>query len=363
MSAPPISRAECNRATLARQLLLERAELPAIEAVGRLGGMQAQEPKHPFIGLWTRLRGFEEHHLRDALAQRAVVRATLMRSTLHLLGADDYAALRPALQPPASVALRVLGARSKGLDVERVLPAARELLTGNPITFDAIRAGLAEQFPDVDERALGYAVRTLLALVMVPGEGRWGYPRAAQFALAEELLQRPLGPPAPELVAERHLAAFGPASVADVQAWSGASGMKNVLHGMRERLVTFTDERGRELFDLPDAPRPGADAPAPARLLPEFDNLVLAHDDRSRLIADEHRKLVTTKNLRVRATMLVDGVVAGTWTIAVKRRVATLTLQPFAPLTKRAEKSLREEAEALVRFAEPEAKDHAVCVQ
>jgi hypothetical protein len=138
--------------------------------------------------------------------------------------------------------------------------------------------------------------------------------------------------------------------------------MKSTLKGMRDTLEVFADERGRELFDLPDAPRPDAATPAPPRFLPEFDNLVLAHDDRTRLIADEHRPLVTTKNLRVRATFLVDGSVAGTWTIEVRRKVATLHLAPFARLAKSAAKALAQEGEGLVRFAEPDAADHAVAI-
>ena len=174
------------------------------------------------------------------------------------------------------------------------------------------------------------------------------------------MLGRPIAAPAPEALVRRYLGAFGPASVADVQAWSGVGSMKGVLDAMRDELEVFADERGRELFDLPEAPRPGADAPAPVRLLPEFDNLVLAHDDRTRVIADEHRPRVTTKNLRVRATFLVDGFVAGTWTIEVKRRVATLRLEPFGALRKRAAAALRDEGERLARFVEPEAKSCAV---
>ena len=154
----------------------------------------------------------------------------------------------------------------------------------------------------------------------------------------------------------RYLRAFGPASVKDAQTWSGVGALKSVFDGMRDELEIFADERGRELFDLPDAPRPDIEVPAPPRLLPEFDNLVLAHDDRSRVIADEHRPLVTTKNLRVKATFLVDGVVAGTWRTEVKRQVATLHLEPFATLSKRATQGLEREGEALLRFAEPDAK-------
>jgi hypothetical protein len=193
-------------------------------------------------------------------------------------------------------------------------------------------------------------------------DGRWGYERVAGFALAEQWLGAPPAPADPAALATRYLAAFGPASAADVQAWSGVGGMKAVLAGMRDDLALFADERGRELFDLPDAPRPDATTPAPPRFLPEFDNLLLAHDDRSRIIADEHRPLVTTKNLRVRATFLVDGVVAGIWTIEVKRKVATLRLAPFRKLSRTAAKALEAEGEKLARFVEPGAADHAVTI-
>ncbi len=358
MAPPVLSSLELNRATLARQMLLARAQNVGVPAaIERIGGMQAQEPKHPFIGLWTRVEGFSGESLLGALAERDVVRATLMRSTLHLFSAADYAALRLALQPPASVALRVLGARAGGLDPVAVVAAARDLLAGRPLTFDAIRAGLQDRFPDVNDRALGYAARTLVPLVMVPdAAGRWGYPRVCEFALAEEFLDGPLASAAPDALVERYLGAYGPASAGDLQTWSGLGGMKAVLEGMRDRLAVFADQRGRELFDLPGAPRPDADVEAPGRFLPEFDNLVLAHDDRSRVIADEHRPLVTTKNLRVKATFLLDGVVAGTWTIERRRKVATLTLAPFRKLLKRARAELDAEGEALLRFAEPDAR-------
>ncbi len=327
--------------------------------------MQAQEPKHPFVGLWTRLEGFDEAALRSALLDRSVVRATLMRSTLHLLGAGEYAALRMALAPPPAVALRVLGARSKGLDLDAVLPAARELLAGTALTFDEIRADLAARFPDVDDRALGYAVRTLVPLVMVPSEGaRWGFERVARFAPAEEFLGVTLdaaGDAASRALARRYLGAFGPAGAKDLQAWSGIGGATALLDAMRDELAVFAGEDGRELFDLPGAPRPGADVDAPPRLLAEFDNLMLAWDDRRRVIADEHRPLVTTKNLRVKAVFLVDGVAAGTWTIAVRRRVATLTLAAFAgTVARRAREQLVAEAERIVRLVEPKCMDHAV---
>jgi hypothetical protein len=359
VSASGLTRLDLNRATLARQMLLQRAAgVGVVDAVEALAGMQAQEPKHPFVGLWTRLEGFSEDSLRAALAERSVVRATAMRSTLHLMSAADFVALRMALQPPASVSMRVLGARSKGLDPSKVIPAARKLLERQPLTFDEIRARLQQQFADVNDRALGYAVRTLLPLVMVPDEdARWGFGRTARFTLAEEWLGEPVAEPSPQALVRRYLAAFGPASAADIQTWSAVGGLSSVLDAMRDELAVFGAGK-RELFDLPGAPRPGADVDAPPRLLPEFDNLMLAWDDRSRVIADEHRPLVTTKNLRVRATFLVDGVVAGVWTIAVKRGVATLTLAPFGRVVKRAQKDLLAEAERLVRLIEPGAKSH-----
>jgi hypothetical protein len=350
---------QLNRATLARQMLLERAPLTAVAAIERLAGMQAQEPKHPFVGLWTRVEGFDREELLRALRRREVVRATLMRSTLHLMSAADYSALRLALQPSTSVALRALGARSQGLDLDAVLPAARELLRGGALPFDEIRARLQESFPAVDDRALGYAVRTLLPIVMVPSEtDRWGFARVADFAPADEWLDEPLADADAdaEALVTRYLGAFGPAAAKDVQAWSGVGAMRTVLDRMRDRLEVFADERGRELFDLPDAPRPDANVHAPTRLLPEFDNLVLAHDDRTRVVADEHRPHVTTKNLRVRATFLVDGIVRGTWAVAARRNVATLTLEPFDALSGQSVRELEQEGEALLRFVEPDAK-------
>ena len=350
-----------NRATLSRQLLLERAEVPVPEAVERLCGLQAQEPKPPFLGLWTRLEGFESASLLGAVRERALVRATMMRGTLHLMSAADYLALRAPIQAVLDGGLRVLGNRAEGLELDKVLPAARALLNDKPRTFNEIRALLQEEFPEVNDRALGFAVRMCLPLVMVPTEDRWGFPRTSEFTLAESWLGNA---PAPDASADalvlRYLAAFGPAGAADAQEWSGLAKLGEVLERLRPQLQVFSDEKGRELFDLPDAPRPDEDTPAPARFLPEFDSLVLAHADRTRVIAAEHRPSLTTKNLRVRATFLWDGFAAGLWEMERKRKVATLRLLPFGKLTKRALNELTAEGERLLRFAEPEAAEHVV---
>lgn len=356
MTTQTLTRGQLNRATLTRQMLLAREEVSAVDAVERLCGMQAQEAKPPFIGLWTRVAGFRREELHDALHGRELVRATLMRATLHLMSASEYAALRTALQPALSQGMRVLGARAEGLDLERLLPVARALLEEEPRTFNELRPLLQEAFPQVNDRALGFAVRTHLPLVMVPTEHRWAYPSVADFTPADGWLGRALSDDqAPQALVRCYLAAFGPAAAADLQTWSGLQGMKGVLDGMRPQLSVFKDERGRELFDLPDSPRPDEDVPAPLRFLPEFDNLMLAHSDRTRLLADEHRGLVVTKNLRVRATFLYDGFVGGTWTVERKKRAATLHIAPFDALPARAASELAEEGEALLRFVEEDA--------
>jgi hypothetical protein len=342
-------------------MLLGREEAGVVDAVERLGAMQAQEPRPPFIGLWSRVEGFDPADLRAALHKRSLVRAMTMRATLHLMSAADYRAVRAALEPVMATAMKVLKGRAEGLDLKTVLPAARSFLEDGPRTFAEIRDHLAALFPEVDERALGYAVRTRMHLVMVPTDDRWAFPATSAFTLAEEWLGAPVEPGAsPQELVRRHLAAFGPASAADVQAWCGLTGMAAVLEEMRPGLRAFRTEAGRELLDLPDATRPDEDVPAPARLLPEFDSLVLAHADRTRVIADEHRAGLVTRNLRVRATFLWDGFAAGTWTAQRTRGTATLTLTPFARLPRGATKALEGEAEALIRFTEPEAKDHQI---
>ena len=243
----------------------------------------------------------------------------------------------------------MLGTRAEALDLERLAASARALLAERPRTAGELRALLHEAFPDEDERALGYAVRTHVPLVMVATDDRWGFPRDAQFRLADPAST---SEDAGELV-RRYLAAYGPASVADAQEWSGLTGLAPAFEAMRTELACFTDERGRELFDLPDAPRPPAEEPAPARYLPEFDNLVLAHADRSRLIADEDRQYLTTKNLRVNATALYDGEVCATWTVKRTAKAATLQITPFDELSTKAQRALEIEGLALLAANEP----------
>ena len=357
---------DLNRATLARQQLLARADVPVPEMIARLAGMQAQLARPPFVGLWTRIPGFERDALRAPAEARTVVRVTAMRGTLHLLTADDYRALRSALQPMFTAAMQaVLGARTGGFDLAVVLDEARAVLRAEgPQTFEVVRERLAVRMPDADVRAMGYAVRLHLPLVQVPSAGAaWGWDAKAPFALADDWLGAPCAvDAAPEALVRRYLAAFGPATPADAGAWSGLKGLRATFTAMRDELVTLRDERGRELFDLPDAPRPGGDVDAPVRFLPDFDNLVLAHDDRTRVVADAHRGRIVSKNLQVAATVLVDGMVAATWTIEKARGTATLAVRPFARIAKAHHRALESEGESLVRFVEPDVKAYAVRV-
>ena len=347
---------ELNRATLARQLLLERQSTTVVDAVERLGGLQAQEPKPPFLALWTRVAGFRREQLHEALHERAVVRGTMMRATLHVVSAADYKALRTTLQPALTDAMTAaLKGRDQGLDLDALLPVARRLVAGEPRTFGELRDLLLERFPDVNVRALGYATRMNLPLLMVPGDDRWSFPSDARFGPAA----KPAAKPDPKALVRRHLGAFGPASAADVQTWSGLRGLGDVLEDMSGELEVLSYGR-RKLFDLPDAPRPAADVPAPPRLLPEFDSLLLAHKDRTRVITDERRKALATKNLRVKATFLVDGFAAGSWSTTRKRGAATLTIAPFERLAKPVKEELAAEAEALLAFAEPDAAERRV---
>ncbi|MEO8505660.1 MAG: winged helix DNA-binding domain-containing protein [Acidobacteriota bacterium] len=346
-----------NRATLARQLLLERSKLRVTPAVEHLVGLQAQLARPPFLGLWTRLAKFKRDDLREVIARRELVRVTGIRGTLHLMSARDYIALRGALQPALDRGLQVLGARADGLNLPAVERTARAFFHAAPATFDAFRKHLEIRHPGGDERAMAYAVRTRVPLVQVPTEAEWSYPAAAAFALAEDWLEQKVSSAAapPNELIRRYLAAFGPATAADAQAWSALQGLRSTFEAMRDELVTFRDERKRELFDLPGAPRPDEDTDAPVRFLPEFDNFVLAHQDRSRLIDEPHRSRVVTKNLQVRATFLVDGRVAGIWTAERKKAVATLVLEPFAALPKKAVRAVEEEGDGALQFLEGDA--------
>ena len=347
-----------NRATLARQMLLARETIAPTAAIERLAGLQAQLARPPFIAFWSRLERFDRDALARLLHDREVVRATFLRGTLHLVSAKDYVRFRAALQPLLDRGMRsVLRDHIGDLDLPPLLREARAHLERAPRTFNALREHLVTRFPKSNDRAMGYAVRMQLPLVQVPTETAWGYPGTTEFAIAEAWLKAPLDPAtSPAALVLRYFAAFGPATFADAQVWSGLAGLHDVVESLRSKLRVFRDPKGRELFDLPDAPRPPEDTIAPVRFLPEFDNLVMAYDDRARIVADAHRaKIYVAKNLQVLATFLVDGFVAGTWKIERAKREARLVLAPFEALSSAERDALEIEGEALLRFVEPDA--------
>ena len=260
-----------------------------------------------------------------------------MRATIHLVTADDCLVLRPLMQPVLDGELarhREYAPALRGVDLEPVLAFARALLAERPRTGTELRAALAERFPGHDAAALAYACRNLLALVQVPPRGVWGRTAQVTSTTAESWLGRPLAAePSIDDVVLRYLAAFGPATVADVAAWSRLTGMREVLDRLRRRLRAFRDERGRELLDLPDAPRPDPDTPAPPRFLPEYDNVLLSHADRSRFVAEAHRARLGAATGPIHGSVLHDGFVCGVWRLERDRATgaATLVVEPRTP--------------------------------
>lgn len=341
-----------NRATLHRQLLLQRADMPVPQAVEHVAGLQAQVPNPPYIGLWTRLQNFERDTLTQHMQQREIVRAALMRSTLHLVTAADHHTFQPALQPALDRALRAFyGKRARGLPIERLVTAARPFLEQAPRTTGEVRALLQELEPDRDGDAMAYAVRNNLPLVQVPPSGTWGS-GAPTYVTAEQYLGATLPPPDLKTLLHRYLAAFGPASVMDFQAWSGMTSQKKPLAPYLDALTVYADDNGKTLYDLPDATIPDADTPAPLRFLPEYDNVLVAYADRTRVYDEAYKKRIFLSAGRVRATVLVDGFVQGVWKTTRDKGVATLNLELFAMPGTDVLQQMATEGERLVRFIE-----------
>ena len=351
MAERVLTRADLNRALLARQLLLERTRLRVPAAVERLAGLQAQHSSSPYLTLLARLDGFERAHLTAALERRTVVKALLMRGTLHIVTPRDYWAL--------TTARRAIGADYWPPAYEKLLPKRRiaEIarstiaeLQERPLTFAELRDLLQPHATDrVSTTFLWRRVQGQEQVVHVPPSGTWGYHGDGVYRAAAAVLRG--GPPDPaaarEHLVHRYLAAFGPASAQDLAQWAGlqrTGGIAETLAGMTLR--TFRNERGRTLYDAPRAPLPDPETPAPPRLVPRFDNLVLSHADRTRVLGDVPVSRIVTKNALVHATILVDGFVAGTWQLDQGR----VRLEPFGRLTRAATAALRLEAERIETF-------------
>ena len=354
-----------NRATLARQLLLDRADMPALDAVAHLCGMQAQEPQAPYAGLWSRVRAFHPAALADLLTGRDVVRTHLMRRTVHLVTAADVLAWRA--RHDAMLRQRVLGVYRReldGVDLDELAAAGRAVLAdGEPRTMPDLARALTARWPAPGHRALGeMLVAALIPVAQLPPRGLWRTTGPARYAPLDTWLGRPVDPlppdgadpgranpaapdgadPVGQALVRRYLAAYGPATPADLRTWSGLAGLPAAVAAVRDELVSYRDDRGRELLDLPDAPRPDPDTPAPVRFLPAFDNALLGYQDRSRIVDDAHRGL-SVAGARV---VLVDGRVAATWTT----EAGTVTVTPLRPLTRTERTEVAEEGRALATF-------------
>jgi hypothetical protein len=343
-TAPVLGTRALNRATLDRQLLLRRSPLSVTAAVEHLLGLQAQNVKPPYYALAARLDGFRPERLSAAMGAREAVRIVTMRSTIHTHTAEDALTLRPFVQAARDRELSQFRKGLAGVDLDRLAAISRELVEAEPRTMKQLREALLAEWPDADPFALSIAARCTLPLVQVTPRGLWGHSGQVALTTAEHWLGRPAGPPpAPDAIVPRYLAAFGPASVKDMQTWAGLTRLREVFERLRKELVVFRDENGVELFDLPDASRPDADTPAPPRFLPEFDNLLLSHADRSRVVPAD-LKGRTWQGNRAYRTLLVDGFLSGLW----KLEEGALVVETFGGLTKARRDEITAEGERML---------------
>jgi hypothetical protein len=356
-----------NRALMDRQFLLERTDRTPLEVIGRLVALQAQEPNWAYVGLWSRIHAFTQPELTALLEDRQVVRSGLLRSTQHLAAADDFRRLRPLLQPVLDRTARSphFTRNSTGLDAASLVAEGLDLLAGGTLSRKELARRLAERHPGRDGRILAGQVE--LGTPLVHGAatgawGSWGNRSAVSVTPAEVWLGQPMATAATtaakdsakELI-RRYLAAFGPAAVKDVQAWCGLTRLGEVVTEMRAELRCYFGPDGRDLIDLADAELPDPDTPAPVRLLPAFDNALLGHADRTRIISDEDRKRVMPGQAQVRPTFLVDGRVHGTWSLDA----GTLRLTPFRPLRATDRAALEQEADRLLHFVAGRVVSHS----
>ena len=346
-----LSRRDLNRALLARQLLLERHPLTAVEAVDRLGGLQAQSTASPYLSLWTRLEGFQRDELTEALTRRRLVKALLQRGTLHVATPRQYwtimavrRRLAASLWPPSYEA-RLPAAR-----IERIAELVLAELDGRELTLKEVqrllephaRAGVPPTF--LWRRVQGHSY-----VVHVPPSGIWGYGGRGVYTAAAGKVRG--APPEPVAAFDRlvraYLAAYGPATKQDVGQWAGVPRLTPIAESLERLTVrTFRGEDGKVLYDLPRVALPDPETPAPPRLVPRFDNLVLSHADRSRILGEIPPSRIVTKNGLVHATILVDGFVVGTWQLERGR----VRLEPFRTLDAAVKRALKDEAERLEAF-------------
>jgi winged helix DNA-binding protein len=353
-----------NRALLERQLLLRRSKMSAADAIEWLVGMQAQIPADPYVALWSRLEKFRTDDLGTLITDRKAVRMGLLRATIHLVTARDALTLRPVVQPALERTFKSstpFGRQLVGVDIARLLEMGRAFVDERPRTSAELRPILQKRWPKRDRDSLVMAVSYLLPLVQVPPRGVWGASAQPRRTSLEAWLGRPLAKDrSPDAMMLRYLAAFGPATAADARTWSGLSGLSAVFERLRPRLRTFRDERGRELFDVPDAPLPDPVTPAPVRFLPVYDNIVLSHADRARIVRPFDPKLLGYMEGVNFSSVLIDGFVGATWTLKRDPKRATLRIALIDKLPKRQRAAVEDEGTRLLAFIAAEAPTHKV---
>jgi hypothetical protein len=362
-----LTRRELNRALLARQFLVERAKSSTEELIGRLVGMQSQSPTAAYAGIWSRLGDFEFSHLSEAIVERRVVRLALMRGTLHLVMAEDARRLRTLLAPVLDRQFKAspFAKQLAGLDLDPVIAAGRAAVEATPCTPSELGALLQAHWPSYDGGALAQLIRAYVPLVQVPPRGVWGWGGQARHTSLEHWVGAPseTGPSLEELV-RGYLAAFGPASVQDMQTWSGLTHLREMFDGLASELLEFHGENGVELFDLPNSPRPPADTPVPVRFLAEFDNVLLAHADRTRVIDPEDRSRLFTSNGIIPGAVLLDGMVQATWRLPRSPKdPSTLTIAAFRSLRDDDASLVSDEGRRLLRASAPGSDRHEVVIE
>ena len=343
-----------NRALLERQLLLRRSKMSTADAIEHLVGMQAQIPADPYAALWSRIDKFRTDDLAALITDRTAVRMTLFRGTIHLVTARDALALRPVVQPALERLFQSgtpFGRQLKGVNLDRLVEHGRALVDERPRTSAELRPLLHKRWPKRDQDSLAAAIGYLVPLVQVPPRGVWGASGQPRRTSLEAWLGHALGKrPSPDTMIRRYLAAFGPATVGDARAWSGLSALSEVFERLRPRLRTFRDERGRELFDVPDGPLPDSETPAPVRFLPVYDNIVLSHADRSRIVRPFDPRRVGYLEGANFGSVLIDGFVGGTWTVKLEAKTATLRIALLDRLPKRERAAVEDEGARLLAF-------------
>jgi hypothetical protein len=358
-----LTTADLKRALLARQLLLERSKLPLTRALERVAGIQAQYAPSSYIGLWSRLEGFSLADLTKALERRRVVQGTLLRSTIHLVSAGDYWAFALGSRAARQASwLRFDKKRLSNADMKAAAKEVRTALSGRVAHRDELLELARRRYPERPTH-LWNGLSAWVELVRAPPSGTWERRRADLYALAEDWLGPPEVTPEEGVAAllRRYLAGFGPARLADAANWAGLAVNDVETAGERLRLRRFRDEEGRELRDLPRAPLPGGSTRAPVRFLPTWDATLLVHARATQILPEDFRPLVfATKTPQSTPTFLVDGAVAGKWKVERSAKKATLVLESFEKLPAGTKGDLRDEAERLVRFHEPDAESHRV---